>query len=829
MVQSRDRAVDGTFLLSVSAFCLAKTAHITATKHGDPSQRTAAAMDRRGANAASATDIRIDGRRRGHTTSRSLHRTTMSSASPAMRSERRRRLFRQWLLAASSHALSEHDRFRQVRQLPRSARRERRARRDSRRCSPKREPNLCFGCHDGSKAPTSATSSPSRTGTGCRRHGTGTCSAPTATTLTLRRRRRPPRRLPHRGDERRRRHGAALHVPPRRRSVDARTNTRSASSATRLDVTTVGADRFRARHESGQPFVSPDPGGRKEPEDRSQRVRQRLWRRQHHHLYRHVTAPTTRSSQGRTARRISTCSGNSPARPSKDDICFSCHSYDVYGNAASSPETQRASRFNGGHRHAFHVGLAERHLRVCHETHGNPRLPFLIARIASRHHRLHADAHGGTCTSSCHAPRDLHHHLPEMKRALLCRPPYCARPQARRRTTSRRALSLDTRTTTSALARHERFPADLRPSSVEGADHHVARAALLPWRRFPREAQGISNQLDHTRQLQPGGEILINTLNLHARARTEYFDTSTHFGPSTAPAASTALPASSVWDPTGLPTFLVNGQRNSTSDSASALKLTDENLYGSAQYEWRGLHAGGGERYARSTDPFAGFDRRTSTHEATLGYSATGFGGKLSVVTDGNAQRMKIDERSVGGKTSSVPTPVPIARASYGVDDTPSDDRDHPLSPYPLLTDGNIDASRRDLPLSRRRLVPEHRARPREPEPRRRGSDHRARPGRQSAAQRRRPGAVGPLHERGRRLWTPQSSQTTFNAPLSLYSVTFDQTAGRWFKVVSFGVNAEQTLVTEVQAYYHTAIGESAAPTERRASIPASQPSPCSR
>lgn len=327
---------------------------------------------------------------------------------------------------------------------------------------------------------------------------------------------------------------------------------------------------------------------------------------------------------------------------------------------------------------------------------------------------------------------------------------------------------------------------------------------------FRGNAQGISNQLDHTRQLQPGGELLINTLNFHARARTEYFDTYTRFGTIDSSRRIDRTSGQLSWDPTGLPTFLINGQRNSTSDSASALKLTDENLYGAVQYEWRGLHAGGGERYARSTDPLAGFDRRTSTHEATLGYAATGFGGKLSVVTEGNAQRMKIDERSVGGKSSSVPTPVPIARALYGIDDTPSDDRDHPLSPYPLLTDGNIDATAGislspdavsfqniELDLGSPNRVDEIRiiARDQAGNPLRNGG--------------------GPVQwdlytSADGVLWTPQSSQTTFNAPLSLYSVTFDQMIGRWFKVVSFGVNAEQTLVTEVQAYYHTAIGESA-------------------
>ena len=49
---------------------------------------------------------------------------------------------------------------------------------------------------------------------------------------------------------------------------------------------------------------------------------------------------------------------------------------------------------------------------------------------------------------------------------------------------------------------------------------------------FRGNQQGLSTGLDHTRQLQPGGEFSINTLNLHARIRDEYLDTNTHLGAS---------------------------------------------------------------------------------------------------------------------------------------------------------------------------------------------------------------------------------------------------------------------------------------------------------
>jgi len=89
---------------------------------------------------------------------------------------------------------------------------------------------------------------------------------------------------------------------------------------------------------------------------------------------------------------------------SKDDICFSCHSYDVYGNAASLPATQAASRFNGGIGHAFHVGSQNLACASCHLTHGSTRSPFLMARNRFPGITTYVQTPtGGTCTSSCHA------------------------------------------------------------------------------------------------------------------------------------------------------------------------------------------------------------------------------------------------------------------------------------------------------------------------------------------------------------------------------------------------------------------------------------------
>lgn len=89
---------------------------------------------------------------------------------------------------------------------------------------------------------------------------------------------------------------------------------------------------------------------------------------------------------------------------SKDDICFSCHVYDVYANPAATPDLQAATRFGGATGHAYHVTSQNLPCASCHVTHGSTQLPFLIAknRFPGITTFLQTPT-GGTCTSSCHA------------------------------------------------------------------------------------------------------------------------------------------------------------------------------------------------------------------------------------------------------------------------------------------------------------------------------------------------------------------------------------------------------------------------------------------
>lgn len=308
-----------------------------------------------------------------------------------------------------------------------------------------------------------------------------------------------------------------------------------------------------------------------------------------------------------------------------------------------------------------------------------------------------------------------------------------------------------------------------------------------------------------SRQIQPIGEFILNTTNIHAQLRGELFDTRSRDGTRESSRHIDRLTGQMTWQPDGLPTLTLRGQRSDTNDDAAQLRLRDDNAYAELAYGWRDVHATVSERYIRSADPLSGYDRRMGTHVGDLTYATTRFDGRLSVSAEGSAQLSRIDERA-GAQTSSIPTPVAISRALYGIDDTPTDDRDHPLAVYPTLLDNHLNVSSGidlgpegvsfhniAIDLGRIDRVDEMRILVRD-----------------AAGNILRNGG-GPVTwdaytSQDGNVWTPLVARTTFNAPLSLYAIDFDLTNGRWFKVVSFGVNSESTFVTEVQAYYHAAI-----------------------
>ena len=97
-----------------------------------------------------------------------------------------------------------------------------------------------------------------------------------------------------------------------------------------------------------------------------------------------------------------------PRMMGSDESCFSCHSYEVYGNGSSPESVQGESRFNAPGAivgHAGHVGSHDVPCGACHVTHGSATQPHLIVtgRIPGIVSYTESPT-GGTCTATCHGP-----------------------------------------------------------------------------------------------------------------------------------------------------------------------------------------------------------------------------------------------------------------------------------------------------------------------------------------------------------------------------------------------------------------------------------------
>lgn len=95
-----------------------------------------------------------------------------------------------------------------------------------------------------------------------------------------------------------------------------------------------------------------------------------------------------------------------PRTMSSNELCFACHSYDVYGNPDSPESVQSASRFNAPNAdkgHAEHVGDRDVSCYSCHVTHGSTTLPHLLVLGRSPGIISYTrTSNGGSCTATCH-------------------------------------------------------------------------------------------------------------------------------------------------------------------------------------------------------------------------------------------------------------------------------------------------------------------------------------------------------------------------------------------------------------------------------------------
>lgn len=316
-------------------------------------------------------------------------------------------------------------------------------------------------------------------------------------------------------------------------------------------------------------------------------------------------------------------------------------------------------------------------------------------------------------------------------------------------------------------------------------------------------------------QLRPLGELTYSLPALVLRGRYELFQTRASTDSRDARQQTERIRADLSWTPEDLPALSLYGERRKDVDHQAGLDNREDLAFQSLRYEWRGLTLAELATFSDFTIGGTGFDRKTVNLQGQLRYENSREDGRLSINGGGAGGVTRIDETGGPDTSVSVPTQLPIAAALSARDDTPLDSRDNPLMPVPALIDGDLGRSAGivvggpdaltyqniAVDLGRVAALDTLRIYVRDPV----GS----------------PVPFGGLvrwdvFTSGEGLdWTPLrgGAQSLFIGSLSAYEITFVKSSSRFFKVVSFGTNSVETVVTEIQAFFHTDFSQS---TEKR-------------
>jgi hypothetical protein len=318
---------------------------------------------------------------------------------------------------------------------------------------------------------------------------------------------------------------------------------------------------------------------------------------------------------------------------------------------------------------------------------------------------------------------------------------------------------------------------------------------------------GLGRQTRSLSQLQPAGEILYTLPRLQAQVNYDLMRLDAANGPDVS--ADRRLERKTgrlVWHPEGLPGLVLQSDERGVEDVFVGLDRTQRVREGTVDYAWKGLLVAATRRGIRLDDPGAGFARTTDEDQGLLNFEGSWLEGRLSASANGLVSRSRLDDRS-RGRESSIPTPVPAARALFVNDDTPLDSRDRPPSPLSSLIDGNLErsagialgpegASFQTLVLDFGRAAESDLFR------------IHVRDGQGGLVRAGGPVTWDVYASRDGVEWRPlPGARTVFLAALGAYEVHFEPTPSRFVKAVSFGTNTFTTYVTEIEPFVQTVLG----------------------
>ncbi|MGZ4779842.1 MAG: hypothetical protein ACXV5L_11630, partial [Thermoanaerobaculia bacterium] len=305
----------------------------------------------------------------------------------------------------------------------------------------------------------------------------------------------------------------------------------------------------------------------------------------------------------------------------------------------------------------------------------------------------------------------------------------------------------------------------------------------------------------HTQQLQPIGELTYAVSDFFLSVRHDYLSNREETGDVSTKLSNERNSFVGSWARECLPSFSIIGQRHHVSQPFRT--VDDDTLGATVAYSVSGLQVSGTSQVDRSLDAAAGYERTSTINGALLDWHSTYLQNRVVANVSGTANVASYDQHALNSTDTSVPFPVTISRALYTVDETPADGRDHELVNDAALIDGSLntpaDVSLGPDGVSYQNLVLNIGRIETLDEIRLIVRDDRGNPVKRIGAV-----SFDVYTSEDGLLWSSvPSAQSHFDVTVSYYSITFDANRSRWFKVVTFGVNPEPVLVTELQAFFH--------------------------
>lgn len=257
--------------------------------------------------------------------------------------------------------------------------------------------------------------------------------------------------------------------------------------------------------------------------------------------------------------------------------------------------------------------------------------------------------------------------------------------------------------------------------------------------------------------------------------------------------------------PEKFPSLAANVTRRTSEDQATNIETADDSLSANIGYTYKGLSLQSGGRYSRFEDNSTGFSRDIVGYQGGLNYAGGFLDDRLTLQAGYYIGLNELTEKTGNKGGGSAPLQIAPVQGLYANDPTPLNSLDNPLVNTPSLIDGNLAASSgidigsggqslQNIGVDLGTALPADRVRIHV-----------------------RTAAGNLVSAGGSITWSiyagsdginwelvTANAAASFIQSLGYFEITFARTAARFLKVVNFGVNTAESLVTEMEVFRQT-------------------------